>query len=61
MKNHDITSAGISAGQLQPEKISGKLVSVRVYGISKIDDIGCMDDKFMDIIFLHELPGSVNI
>ena len=61
MKNHDITSTGISAGQLQPEKISGKLVSVRVYSISKIDDIGCMDDKFMDIICLHELPGSVNI
>ena len=61
MKNHDITSTGISAGQLQPEKISGKLVSVRVYSISKIDDIGCMDDKFMDLICLHEIPGSVNI
>ena len=61
MKNHDIASAGIGTGQLQPEKISGKLVSVRIYGISKIDNIGCMDDKIMDIICLHELLGGVNI
>ncbi len=54
MEDQDAAPHGTGADQLQPEKIHSKLISLGLYRVGQIDDIGGMDDKFLDPLFFHQ-------
>ena len=55
MKHKDIASHCYGTLYLHCEKIPGKLIYFRLYGIGKIYDIRCMDHKLFNAVLFHIL------